>query len=147
MLAIWCQQNVLSNVWWPLRTRSQEGSSISVENIEKIISLWFNSTLGVIQFISNSSDTEGPWMQFKKPILNRLPILNPLALSNNQITEFNDLFERVSEKPFYPFSETQKDETRIAIDKGIAQILCLPDYGVIRELLSKEPVITLNLIS
>jgi hypothetical protein len=111
--------------------------------VEKTISLWLNSTLGAIQLLRTRTETRGPWIGFKKPNLDSLSILDPTALSGNQIQEFVRLFETVSLKPLLSLSEMPKDKTRHFIDSEISRILKLPDCGVLRELLASEPILSL----
>jgi hypothetical protein len=143
MFSIWCQNNVLSNVWWTLRVDPNLHNKISDLDLERIVSLWLNSTLGAIQLLHIRTETRGPWISFKKPNLKSLSILDPTALSKKQIREFVRLFENVSSKPFLSWPEISKDKTRQFIDTEISQILNLPDYSVLRKLLASEPVFSL----
>ena len=112
--------------------------------MEKILSLWLNSALGIIQVLTVRTETEGAWIEFKKPNLESLPVLDPRLLTHDQINEFVVLYESVSHQNLLNISQADVDETRQAIDDGIARILSLPDYSVLRDLLSREPAVTLR---
>ncbi len=144
LFSIWCQNNVLSNVWWTLRVNPNLHNKISDLDLEKTISLWLNSTLGVIQLLQVRTETRGPWIGFKKPNLNSLRILDPTALSENQIREFVQLFESIKSEQFLPLPEIVKDKTRQFLDTAISRILNVADYSVLRDLLVNEPVFALQ---
>ena len=52
------------------------------------------------------------------------------------------LCDRVSERELGTLQSMEKDETRIAIDAGIAQIIGLPTLAPLRTLLGQEPVVS-----
>lgn len=144
LFSIWCQDNVLSNVWWTLKCKENNNQNITDIEMEKILSLWLNSALGIIQVLTVRTETEGAWIEFKKPNLGSLPVLDPRLLTHDQINEFVVLYESVSHQNLLNISQADVDETRQAIDDGIARILSLPDYSVLRDLLSREPAVTLR---
>ena len=78
-LAVRLSERGLSNVWWPV-TLIEEN-----EKAEKVLALWLNSTLGILTMVAHRVPTEGAWVQFKKPTIENLPILNVLALSATQL--------------------------------------------------------------
>ena len=77
-LAVRMPERCLSNVWWPIYLKQDN------ELAEKVLALWLNSSLGLISLIAHRIPTEGPWVQFKKPTIELLPILDPRALTDNQ---------------------------------------------------------------
>ncbi len=144
LFSIWCQNNVLSNVWWTLRANPNLHNKIPDLDLEKTISLWLNSTLGVIQLLRARTETRGPWIGFKKPNLDSLRILDPTALSENQIREFVQLFESIKSEQFLPLPKISIDKTRQFLDTEISRILNVADYGALRDLLGNEPVFALQ---
>lgn len=138
--ALLCDEKVLSNVWWPV-TFLDSGMA---ESWEKIAVLWQNSTLGILLLLAMREETEGAWVDFKKPILEGLPIIDVRILTTSQIKILTDLYTNVSEKTLLPFPQMNIDETRGAIDAGFANALGLPDFSMIRDLLSNEPILSLR---
>jgi len=143
LFCIRSSETVLSNVWWPLKLK--RGTSFD-EDIEKIVSLWINSTLGTILLLSTNSETEGSWMQFKKPVLGKLPILDPTQLKPEQIKEFTQLFDNISGMTFLPWKDANQDQTRKKLDTEISRILKIPPIDYFREMLIREPIISSKII-
>lgn len=83
-------------------------------------------------------------MDFKKPVLAVLPILDLEILSISQLEEFVSVYDRLSNEALQPFPEMNTDAVRAEIDKCIAQVLNLPDFSILRELLAQEPVVCLR---
>ncbi len=75
LFAVRLTQRALSNVWWPFSYH------IDNETIEKAMAIWFNSTLGILAALTSRVPTRGPWVQFKKPVLREVPVLNPDSVS------------------------------------------------------------------
>jgi hypothetical protein len=126
----------LSNVWWPFSPQSTD------ERDGKALTLWLNSTLGILLATGHRVPTEGPWVQFKKPILRGLPVLDVRAISSNALSLMSAAYDQVSELPVGPLREMRTDALREAVDAGLAKALELPDLGVLRTLLSQEPIIS-----
>jgi hypothetical protein len=55
-----------------------------------------------------------------------------------------ELFNEVSSMEFLPLMDLLRDETRRYIDNKISNILGLPNYDILKTLLVKEPIITLE---
>lgn len=131
---------VLSNVWWPFSIRD----GLQTEHYEKTLTMWFNSTLGLILLLVHRVETEGPWVDFKKPILAKLPILDLEALSPEQFEHLSNTYDELSDRAMMPFPEMASDKVRAAIDEAIANILGIKDLSPLRELLAREPVVCLK---
>jgi hypothetical protein len=127
--------SVLSNVWWPLALRQAS------EEDEKALTLWLNSTLGLIMVWAHREETEGAWVDFKKPVLSAMPTLDVTALSAVQVDALVGAYDRLCREPLLPFPQMAQDPVRKAIDEAIAQALGLPDYNVLRDLLAREPIV------
>jgi len=98
----------------------------------------------LILLLAHREETEGAWIDFKKPIWAKLPVLDIGQSSNDQLEELSGTYDRVSNKELKPFSEISTDKTRIEIDEAITRMLNLPDFSILRELLAKEPVVCLG---
>ncbi len=73
-----------------------------------------------------------------------MPVLDIRALSSTQLEQLSKAYDDVCDKPLKSLPEMATDDTRKAIDDAIASVLGLPDYGILRTLLSREPVITMK---
>lgn len=78
-LAVRLPKPALANVWWPLRLHEAD------KQAEKVMALWLNSTLGLLTLIAHRIPTQGAWVQFKKPTISNLPLLDIKALSKAQM--------------------------------------------------------------
>jgi hypothetical protein len=131
---------VLSNTWWPGSLKE----NFSCDDIEKSFVLWLNSTLGVLIILSNRQETEGAWMKFKKPVMEKLPVLDFGSLSVAQLAQLAATYDEVCREELRPFPEMNSDPVRARIDAAIAQALDLPDFSILRRLLAQEPVVCLK---
>jgi hypothetical protein len=62
----------------------------------------------------------------------------------DQIEAFNNLYTSVAYLTLMPFKEAEKVQTWLVIDQELTRILDLPDISSLRNLLTNEPVVTLN---
>jgi len=125
----------LSNVWWPAALRTEN------ERHEKALVLWFNSTLGLLLSIGLRVPTRGPWVQFKKPTLEAMPVLDVRTLDKKQLNTLATAFDDIAKHPLESLPNMATDETRIAIDVALEHVLDLPDLIPLRALLAREPVV------
>jgi len=77
---------VLSNVWCPVLT----------SHPNKTLSLWLNSTLGLLILLSHREETEGAWIDFKKPVLSEMPVLNVGSLAPTQMDRLVKAYDTLS---------------------------------------------------
>jgi hypothetical protein len=140
LVAVLLEKPGLSNVWYS--TRVGKGR----EEEEKALTLWLNSTLGLVTLIAARVETRGAWVEYKKPILNPLPVLNTTALSVNQLRQLAEGYQKLCSRELKPFPEIATDVTRGEIDEVITSTLGLPEVSMLREMLGREPVVTLSRI-
>jgi hypothetical protein len=140
LVAMRLSQPVLSNVWWPFSFRKEIGT----EQREKALVLWLNSTLGLLLLFINREETRGAWIDFKKPILANLPVLDLRILSADQLELLSGVYDNLSKKKLKPFPEMNTDDVRAEIDENISGVLNLLDLSEIRTLLAREPVVCLR---
>ena len=105
---------------------------------------WLNSTLGLMGTVGIRVDTRGAWTQFKKPMLEEMPVLDPRGLSPEQLAGFSAAFDAVAGTSLLPFPEIGADPGRAELDRRIAGILGLPELGTLRTLLAQEPTVCLH---
>jgi len=60
-----------------------------------ILSLWFNSTLNLLQIYLQRVETEGTWMEINDGMLNGFLLLDVGSLSKNEKKDLLDLFEKI----------------------------------------------------
>lgn len=134
-LAVRLPERGLSNVWWPLQLRHAD------ERAEKVIALWLNSTLGILTLVAHRVPTEGAWVQFKKPTLENLPILDVRSLSEIQLNQLASAYREVAGTGLGALKDMAEDPVRAAIDQAFSKVLGLPSLDGLRAELAREPVI------
>ncbi|MBI4235975.1 MAG: hypothetical protein HY688_01290 [Chloroflexi bacterium] len=138
LAAVRLPEPVLSNVWWPLALAAAE------EAQEKALALWLNSTSGLLTLLAHREETRGAWVDFKKPVLAAMPVLNVSALSPAQLDALAHAYDRLAQQPLQPFPLMDQDPVRREIDAAVSQALGLPDVRPLRDLLAREPGVCLR---
>lgn len=136
--AVHVDRAVLSNVWWPFAGHADDAE------LDKGLVLWLNSTLGLLLLFAHREETRGAWVDFKKPVLKDIPVLDFRALSARQRGVLAEAYHRFSAEPLLPFPQMNVDPVRAAIDDAVSKALRLPNITVLRELLAREPVVCLR---
>lgn len=129
----------LSNTWWSF---SASGRGASQE--EKRLAMWFNSTLGIISLLANRAETRGAWIDFKKPVLERLRVPDFRGLAAASQKALASAFTDLSDEPLLALPSIADDKVRARIDAAITEALGLPDLSRLRTLLGREPVVCLR---
>lgn len=146
LLAIIVGGQVLSNVWWPIQTRSIVfgGKTIPSDDVAKLLALWQNSTYGLFLFLSNGEVTRGPWMKFKKTPLWKLPVLDFRKLPAKSIRNLLDIYAQVRRVEFKPHREEFNQPTvRRTLDEALGRVLGITtSLDELYRLLSVDPMIT-----
>lgn len=127
-------EEVLANTWWILRPRKADFA----EAEGKAVILFMNSTLGLVSLASIRGETAGAFMNFKKPNLSALNVLDPGALSRDQLQALAASFDSLSSKVLGPISKADSDPIRREIDRSLSNALGLPDIEPIRKLFTAE---------
>ena len=81
-------------------------------------------------------------MQFKKPLLLAMPVLNIDKLKAKELNALSVAFDRLSKTELLPFSQIATDKTRAFIDWSISEAFGLPDLTPLREMIGREPIVT-----
>jgi hypothetical protein len=140
LVAIRMSEKVLSNTWWPVATYS-DGVSEAV--LDKIMVLWFNSSLGLLSLVAARVDTRGAWVDLKKPILEDLLVLDPRKLRESARERLCETYDEIKKLEIQPLPQIAIDVVREKIDNAIATALRITqDLGTYRQLLGAEPVIS-----
>jgi len=139
LTSIFVRQKVLAVQWWSFVP------NVENEDYEKALLMWLNSTLGLLLFLGHRQETSGAWVKFKKPILKQLPVLDVRNISEQALKKLAGVFDQIIGNILLPFPAMERDHTRAIIDQAIANALGLPDFGILRRLLAREPIICLTL--
>jgi len=139
LTALLVGQKVLSNVWWTLVLKRGGAEA------EKALVLWLNSSLGILLLLGHREETQGAWIGFKKPVLGQMPVLDVLGIGVRATTKLAQAFDQLAEKALLPFSHMAADPVRAEIDAAVASALGLPDFGILRQLLAREPILCLSM--
>jgi hypothetical protein len=126
----------LSNIWSPV---SIEGAS---DNHLKALTVWLNSSLGIMLVLFGRVPTEGPWIQFKKPNLRELGVLDVLALGDSVLTSLSAAYDSLCMIPFDAFSDISSDFTRESADAAVQAAFGLPSLVHFRKSLGDEPMVS-----
>jgi len=132
---------VLSNVWWPVRLHEQN------EDFEKALTLWLNSTPGLLVLLSNREETQGAWVKFRKPTLSGMPVIDVRSIGTDQLSHLVGAYDTLSTRALLPFPQMAADPVRKGIDDAVSDALGLPDLSILRTLLAQEPVVCLRALS
>jgi len=141
VLAVYLDDPVLSNVWWPVNID---------KDIAKFLAVWINSTFGFFLLSSIAEVTRGPWIDLKKKYLEEMPVLDINKLENRQKTALLELYDKyvngqkICELRFKSLpQEFAQPDARKTIDKEICDILGLKlKLDTLYKMLSTEPMLT-----
>lgn len=139
LAAVLVGQKVLSNVWWTVALKEDTAEA------EKALALWLNSSLGLLLLLGHREETEGAWGKFKKPVPGQMPVLDVSSIGARNRGKLAQAFDKLADKPLLPFPDMGDDPVRAAIDESVASALGLPDFSILRHLLSREPILCLSM--
>jgi hypothetical protein len=138
VVAVRMDQKVLSDVWWPIDLRDAVQHP---NDVEKCLVLWLNSSLGLFLLLGLREETEGAWVQYKKPMWEEMPVLDATALGQtareNLVRAYDRLHERVADYLY----NLHSDGLRKEIDDAIADTLSLPQLSPLRANIAAEPIL------
>jgi hypothetical protein len=91
---------VAGNMWMPIEPcslTSQDGESISTEDVAKVVALWMQSTYGVLIYLSLRMEIGGIWSEWLTNQLRNLKVLDPSLLTKDQIRKMLQCWDIVSQ--------------------------------------------------
>ncbi len=115
--------------------------------LEKALTLWGNTLLGLLMFWWHSSKQHPGRGILTKTTLATLPVLDVTALDAEQLQRAAALFDELKYLPLKPLHELDQDENRKTLDRRFyCEVLGLPEsilapLDVLRRKLSREPSI------
>ena len=93
--------------------------------------LWSNTTLGLLAFWWAGTRQQQGRACLTITQLPRLTVLDPRALSENQLALCRTIFERFREGEFLPANEAYRDDVRQDLDRAVlTELLRLPDEAL-----------------
>jgi hypothetical protein len=139
VIAVRVASKVLGDVWCPV-ILSSDG-----EEAEKALTIWLNSTLGLLMLLGHREETRGAWVQFKKPELEAMPVLDIHGVDTKTLHKLAEAYDDFALRSLKPFPDMASDSSRDALDRAVASALNIPDFSPLRELLAREPILCLGL--
>jgi len=96
---------------WSLKSLNKEDA--------KILALWLNSSINILQLLYMGVACEGPWMKLHDYMFDRLLVPNPKALTTEEKSELLEIFKSLKKFSFKSITKQLKngDENRKIIDK------------------------------
>lgn len=140
LVAVYVDKPVLSNVWWPMALRDTPDRDTRA----KALTIWLNSTPGLLMLLAHRQETQGAWVDFKKPTLSSMPVLDSGSLTEDQLGALEAVYDRICLDPMLPLPQMASDPTRAEIDSALAGALHIPDLAPLRDMLAREPVVCLR---
>jgi hypothetical protein len=139
LMSVHVDRRVLSNTWWPVAVQGE--GNVSADEMAKMLALWLNSSLGILSMIAARVDTEGAWVDLKKPILTNLPVLNPSGLTTHRRDILLQGYAGLAHSALKPLTHMQTDPVRARIDEIVLQAIGVTStLAPLRELIEAEPL-------
>jgi len=102
------------------------------ESDAKVLTIWFNSTLNILQIFLDRNETEGAFISLPKYSLLENYVLDPSKLSNEQREALLNLYDEIKEIEFPSLLKQLKDKSpaRVEIDKLVLEVLGFEDSEI-----------------
>jgi type I restriction-modification system DNA methylase subunit len=102
------------------------------EDEAMILTLWFNSTLNLLQVYLQRVETEGAWMEINKGMIHDFLVVSLNSLNKNEKNRLLGLFKEVHKIKFPSIIEQLKTkfEARVKIDKVFLEIFGFKDSEI-----------------
>jgi len=117
LIAFYSEDPTVGIDLWSLKGIDKEDS--------KILALWLNSSINILQLLYMGVACEGPWMKLHDYMLDRLLVPNPEKLTKKEKEELLEIFRNLGKEPFLSITEQLKngDKNRKTIDKTWLKML------------------------
>jgi len=119
------------------------------DKVKDVLTVWFNSTPGIMMFLSRAESNAGPKYQMKKGHLGKTLVPNPESIGVNKMNQLADLYQSNREKEFEIFPDEYRlaaagNGARRILDEKITSILGLDiDLDRYYPLLARESNISM----
>jgi len=138
LIAVRMEQKVLSDVWWPIDLNEDLEDR---ENLEKALVLWLNSTAGLFLLLGYREETEGAWVQYKKPMWEEMPVLDVQRINQTARRLLASTYDDLSSIEIGFLPDMKNDGARDRIDAAVSRALGLPDLRSLRDVIASEPIL------
>jgi len=141
LTAMISEERILATTFWEVQTDIETA---------KILTLWFNSTFGVLILLSHSINSQGDRFIIKKGHLENLPVIDVRLLSDEEKENFLKLYDELKDKQFSTFPEEFELASKgMGIRKRIDDEFIKLSKRAINlqryyEMLAKDPVLNLR---
>lgn len=133
--AAWVSEPTIGSAWVPCRPKNESVVSLQWE---KAMSVWFNSTLGIIGVVGTGSPRIFARPALSMDAMRRLPIPE---FSPEHLDYLATVFDFNATTEMLTFAELNRDAVRLALDNAIADVLSLDkdELAITRRELMREP--------
>ncbi|MEM4140020.1 MAG: N-6 DNA methylase [Nitrososphaeria archaeon] len=117
LLAYYCEEEFIGAGLWSLKGVTKEEA--------KILSLWFNSTLNILQWIIERGESRGAWLSMEDYMLSEMLVPQTRQFNDQEREELLNTFEKVRNIEFPCILDQLKTKywARVLIDKTWLKIL------------------------
>jgi len=121
-IALYSMEPVLSNLFYSVRLKVGEHVR---EYAEKALTLWLNTTWGLLTVLVSREETRGRWTELKMTHWRLLKVLNVTSLDTCTLRRLAEVFDKYAEKPLRripeQFSPENPDPVRLGIDRDFVK--------------------------
>lgn len=131
----------VGSLWVPVSVRHDVNIVIHARQWEKAMSVWMNSTLGIVSLVATASPRKLSRPEVSIDGMRRLPVPQ---LDTAQVAALAVVHDEVAAVELKPLRNATSDLTRIALDNAVAHALVLDSETVARARneLANEPSVT-----
>lgn len=124
VIALYSDTPVLSNIFYAIKLKIPEKVRIQAE---KALTLWMNTTWGLLTILVSRQETRGRWSSLKMGQWRLLPVLNVCALNANVLKRLAMVFDKYAYMPLRripdQFNPKDPDPVRLRIDMEFLKAL------------------------
>ena len=140
-------QRVLGSAWVPCKPSNEpypKGAAFRVEDIEKSICVYLNSTIGFLAVLGNRSARHLSYSQLSMDDLRRIPVPDFAEMDEQDILRIARAYDSTKDLRMLPLAQMNGCETRKKLDHAIISSLRIDEelVSTIRDQLSREPSVT-----
>ena len=140
-LSVRLNSPALGSLWIPCKPKP---SKHSVEDMEKAICVYLNSTIGVLAMLGDRTNKIPSYPEMSIDDLRKLPVPNFAAIGNGAAERLAAAYDELAERALLPLPQMDGCPARRALDAAVCDALGLDGERVatIRRNLAAEPSVT-----
>ena len=140
-------RRVLGSAWVPCKPSDEaypKDAAFGLEDVEKAICVYLNSTIGILAVLGNRSARHISYSQLSMDDLRRIPVPDFAAMDEQDLLRMASAYDAIKDSRLLPLAQMNECETRKALDRVIISSLMIDEEVVstIGHQLSREPSIT-----